>query len=320
MLADLVELIYPDAAAADSLAATLRANARAGRYRHLAPEGLAERLTEDLLAGISDQHLRVRYAPQEAGDRMPVPRVAPTALDPIPETASRRARAIFEPENYGFTTVGVMPGNIGLIRLDQFAPLYDVVRHRIDASMTLLAATWALIVDLRENGGGEPSSRGHLMSYLFDRPAFLIDRIELRGMAPEESFTTRELAGPSYGETKPVFVVTSRSTFSAAEAMAYSLQALGRARVVGEVTRGGANPGNFFNIGQGFVAFVPQGRAVNPVTGGNWEGVGVQPDITSSAADALSVAHRAAIEAALEQTDDADGRSILRDALAVTPR
>lgn len=296
-LAELVDLEYPDADAAHALATTLRNNARRGAYRSLTPATLAERLTTDLRASIHDEHLRVTYEPNEADMRSPIQRGAPTPASPAPATPSQRARDIFGPENYGVKSARVMPENIGVLEVDNFAPLYDITCEKFGAAMTLLSDTRALLLDLRANGGGNASSSNYLTSYFFDRDPFLLSRMIWRRSPVEENRTTRDLVGPNYGEQRPVFVLTSRQTFSAAEAVAYDLQSLGRARVVGENTRGGANPGDFFNIGQGFVAFMPQGHAQSARTGGNWDGVGVHPDIEASADTALEVAHRVAIEA-----------------------
>lgn len=313
-LADLIDAEYPDPRSAAALARTLRTRARTGRYDRLAGAALADQLTNDLRGAIADQHLNVRFDPEDAADREHFSRTAPSAAPPVPRTPSARARAVFEPENYGIAGVRRLPGNIGLIAIDNFVPLYDIVKERYGAAMRLIADTYGAIIDLRENGGGHPSSASYLMSYFFDRDPFVLDRMVWRRLPAEENTTTRDLVGVAYGEQRPVVVAISQQTFSAAEAVAYDLQAFGRARVVGEVSRGGANPGDFFNIGGGFVAFVPQGRAVNPRTNANWEGTGVQPDIAAAGADILRTAHRAVIEAALARTQDSEQRDTLESA------
>jgi len=296
-LAELVELEYPDAAAGTNAATRLRDQARRRAYAQIPATELAQRLTTDLRAVIGDQHLSVTYAPDEADTRSPIPRGQPTPDPAPPAIPGPRAREIFDPMNYGVRSARVMEENIGVLEVDTFAPLYNITREKFGAAMTLLAQTSALIIDLRANGGGHASSSNYLTSYFFDRDPFLLSRMIWRRLPADENRTTRDLVGPNYGEQRPVFVLTSSNTFSAAEAVAYDLQTLGRARIVGEQTRGGANPGDFFNIGQGFVAFVPQGHTQSSRTGGSWEGVGITPDIAASAANAVQIAHRAAIEA-----------------------
>ncbi len=315
-LAGLVEREYPDAVLASAMARSLRGKLRAGRYRGLDGTGLAAALTEDLRATGRDQHLTVNHDPRSAADRSPAVSPPPEPSRPAPREAPARAKAIFAPLNYGLTRVEILPGNIGLLQIDTFAPLYEVTRQRYGAAMAMLADTFGLVLDLRANGGGTSDSPAHLISYFFDREPFVLNRMEWRRIPAEEVRTSRDLAGPNYGEQRPVVAAIGPKTFSAAEATAYDLQVFKRGVVVGEPSRGGANPGDFFNLGQGFEAFVPQGRAVSPVTGGNWEGGGVKPDLAAAAALAVGVAHRAAIEAALKQTEDPDRIELLREGLA----
>lgn len=59
---------------------------------------------------------------------------------------------------------------------------------------------------------------------------------------------------------------------------------------------GGANPGDIFRIDEKFSIFIPTGRAINPITKTNWEGVGVKPDVQVSRSQALSIAQELALE------------------------
>jgi C-terminal processing protease CtpA/Prc len=116
--------------------------------------------------------------------------------------------------------------------------------------------------------------------------------------------------------TKPVYVLTSRRTFSGAEECAYDFQTQKRATLVGETTGGGANPGDDFGLAHGFLAFIPTGRAINPVTHTNWEHVGVKPDISVAAAKAQQTAHVAILRTLLAEAKDAELREELQDSLA----
>jgi C-terminal processing protease CtpA/Prc len=117
--------------------------------------------------------------------------------------------------------------------------------------------------------------------------------------------------------TGPVYVLTSPRTFSGGEEAAYDFQTQKRATLVGETTGGGANPGDFIAIAEGFAAFIPTGRSINPVTKANWEHVGVKPDIAVPAADALKTAHAAILRARLAKATDAEEREYLQDSLEV---
>lgn len=102
---------------------------------------------------------------------------------------------------------------------------------------------------------------------------------------------TTDLVNGKKMDQVPVYVVTSNYTFSAAEEFTYNLKHLKRATIIGEITGGGANPGGIVNIDKNFAMFVPGGRAINPITKTNWEGVGVIPHIEVSKDGALDRAH-----------------------------
>ncbi len=129
-------------------------------------------------------------------------------------------------------------------------------------------------------------------SYLFDRRTQLDAVWTRRSGRTEELWTRDTVSSRRFGGTKPVYVLTSHATFSAAEALAYDLQARHRATIVGETTGGGAHPVRGRRIDEHFMIAVPYARAINPVTHTNWEGVGVTPDVKAPASDALATALR----------------------------
>ncbi len=166
----------------------------------------------------------------------------------------------------------------------------------------------ALIFDLRDNGGGDPRIVALISSYLFgEEPVHLNDIYRRQGVLPEQLWTQRDVVGPRFGPDKAVYVLTSRFTFSAAEAFAYDLQALGRATIVGETTAGGAHLSDAGPLVLGFDMLLPTGRAVSPVTGTDWEGTGVIPDVPVSAASALDTATSMARQALAEGLTGAIG-------------
>jgi C-terminal processing protease CtpA/Prc len=179
--------------------------------------------------------------------------------------------------------------------------------------MNFLAHSDALIFDLRESaGGGDPSTVVFLSSYLFgSEPAHLNDLYWREGNRTHQYWTLTYVPGRRY-VGKPVYILTSKRTFSAGEEFAYNLQALKRATIIGETTGGGANPGDEFRINDHFEVFVPTGRAINPVTKTNWEGTGVRPDIEAPKAQALKTAHLAALRTLLEATTDERSRGQLK--------
>lgn len=99
-------------------------------------------------------------------------------------------------------------------------------------------------------------------------------------------------------------MLVSESSYSAAEEFAYNLQVLGRATVIGKTTAGAANPSIALRLSDHLAFYVPTGRAVNPITHTNWEGVGVKPDIPVDPQQSLRRAHAAALEALLASSPD----------------
>jgi len=304
-LADVVRREYQDPVRAEAMADAIAARLSAGAYdTTLSDPAFAATLTADLRSVTADRHLAVMAN---------LPADAPK-LSADPLYALRR--------NYGVRGVRVLRGNVGVIELD-FAPnlsLGDAIVERYAAAMALVQDTRALIVDVRGHIGGEPETVAYFASYFFERPSFVVNRIRYRNQATVDYWTVVAPRGAKYGETRPVFVLTSGDTFSGGEELAYDLQATGRGRVVGGRTGGGAHPNEAFDIGHGFAALVPVGAALNPVTGSNWEGQGVTPDTQTQPGEALDAAWRLALEAALGQASSADERRSIAQAIAALPK
>jgi len=205
-----------------------------------------------------------------------------------PEAARARWHASMRKRNFDWKRVEVLEGNVGYIDLHGFAPL-GPSRDTAAAAMAFVSNCDALIFDMRNNGGGIPQTVQFVCSYFFDERTHLNNMYWREGDRTEEFWTLDELPGKRLPDI-PLFVLTSSTTFSGAEEFTYNLRTRERATVIGEVTRGGANPGRLISIDDVFEVFVPIGRAINPVTGTNWEGTGVEPHISVSAEQALEVA------------------------------
>lgn len=195
----------------------------------------------------------------------------------------------------GITRVEILEGNIGYIDFWGFDSVNMESRQVIGAAMKLVANTDALIFDLRKNGGGSQDMVRHISSYLFEDTVHLNSIYWRFSRSATESWTKE---GVSIGHLAkvPVYILTSHNTFSAAEEFAYNLQQLKRATIVGETTKGGANPWRHFALTQDFRASIPVGRAVNPITKMNWENVGVQPDVATKEGKAYFLAYRLALQ------------------------
>lgn len=285
-------------------AAEALAQARdAGRFDGLDDSAaFAERVTALLRESTKDLHLRLRYSERElpAGDDAP-----PTAEELAWQ--QRQSASV----NFGIERVERLPGNIGYIDLRNFHRLAWAA-PALSAAMNLVAHTDALIVDLRQNGGGDPEAVAYMISYLVDERTHLNDMWWRDGGRTEQFWTQDAPPGARFGGRKPVYVLVSKRTFSGAEEFAYNMKALKRGTVVGETTGGGAHPGDVVRVAAHFGVFVPTGRAINPVTKTNWEGTGVEPDVKVPADDALAEAQRRALAPLIAAETDGRRRDAMR--------
>lgn len=199
-------------------------------------------------------------------------------------------------KNSGFNRVEILEGNVGYIDLWGMDNIYPESRTRAEAVMSLISDTDAIIFDVRNNGGGSADMVRFLSSYLFAEKVHLNDIYWKQTDSTTEYWTFDDIKGDKHINT-PVYVIIDEDTFSAAEEFAYNLQVLKRATLIGETSKGGANPWQRFDLGNGFIAAIPIAKAVNPVTHKNWEGVGVVPDIQADKQVALDVAYKIALQA-----------------------
>jgi hypothetical protein len=264
---------------------------------------LAKLLTKHLQEVSRDKHLRVMCS------ALKLPR-RPEGKEADPKQRER-FRARMKKLNAGFQKVERLPGNVGYLELRGFLD-HEIAAEPAAAAFNFLANADALIIDLRKNGGGNPKTVALVCSYFFDeKPVHLNSLYWRKGNRTEEFWTLKKVAGKRYLD-KDVFILTSKRTFSAAEEFTYNLKNLKRATVVGETTGGGAHPGGGFPVGDHFIIFVPTGRAINPITKTNWEGVGVKPDIVVTADKALDTAHKEAIKRLLKKAKDEETKRLIQ--------
>jgi retinol-binding protein 3 len=308
--------VYPDVA--NKLAKTLKDRQAKGAYAAItSANDFSAVLTKQMAEIAHDPHLRVMYSanvipPEEA----PKPGQSPLS----PDAQSPALQRQLQRNNYALQRVELLPGNVGYLKLNGFTDA-DRGGATVAGAMAFLANTDALIIDLRENRGGNPGMVQLLASYFFsgDEPVHLNDlswrQIGSRAEILTQWWTLPYVPGKRY-LNKEVYVLTSGRTFSAAEEFTYDLQALKRATIVGETTRGGANPGGFRRLSAHCSAFIPTGRAINPVTGTNWEGKGVEPDVKAPKEGALQSAQQLALQHLIKEASDKEEAVSLRQALA----
>lgn len=266
-------------------------------------EGLVSQLAEDLRSVSHDRHVKA-YPYMEH----------PVWSDE--KLAQQRAQALLESkrENFGFQTVKILPGNIGYVNITQFYDVNDAGPTAI-AAMNFLASCEALIIDLRENGGGYTTTRLLILSYLFEEPTHVNDHHDRKGLFRQE-WTLPFVNGPKMAGI-PLYVLVGRPTFSAAEGFAFALKNRSRATIIGETTAGGAHSVEYFHFPEeGITVRVPTARALDPLTETNWEGSGVEPDIQVPAFEqGLLVANIEALKKMVENEPEGGRRYSLQWAL-----
>ncbi|MGW1251767.1 S41 family peptidase [Streptomyces sp. NPDC002535] len=269
------QYVFPEIA--EQVADLLRRRLAEGAYDVDGAEELAGLVTADLQSVNGDRHLRLKHHAEP--------------VSPEQGAATMEAmRRDFDTSLGGAPLVRLHDGGIAVLELAPMLFPLDWAAEPLGAALTLTSRAQALIVDLRANRGGDPDTVAFVCSYLLDRRTHLNSMHWRKGDRREQSWSLPHVPGARFGGSKPLYVLTSESTFSAAEELAYDLQQLGRAVVVGERTRGGAHPCKGWTVHPHLEVTVPMGRAVNPVSGTNWEGTGVQPDVHCPAADALDQA------------------------------
>jgi len=252
------------------------------------PNQFAQQLTTELQNINHDKHMRVRvrlpeHVKQENED---------------PSARRKRMEERFRRSNYGFKKLEILDGNIGYMDYRGFIPKRLSEKTAVGA-MKFLANSDAVIIDVRKNGGGDPEMVQLICSYFFEKKVHLNSLYWRRNDHTQEFWTLDKVDGKRMPDV-PLFILTSKRTFSGAEEFCYNMQTRNRATLIGETTGGGANPGGTFNINERFSIFIPTGRAINPVTGTNWEGIGVKPEIIVDAHEALDRAQEEARKAAEE--------------------
>ncbi|MFB7233778.1 S41 family peptidase [Streptomyces sp. NPDC056269] len=273
------QYVFPEIA--EQVADLLRRRLAEGAYDVDGAEELAGLVTADLQSVNGDRHLRLKHHAEP--------------VSPEQGAATMEAmRRDFDTSLGGAPLVRLHDGGIAVLELSPMLFPLDWAAEPLAAALTLTSRAQALIVDLRANRGGDPDTVAFVCSYLLDRRTHLNSMHWRKGDRREQSWSLPHVPGARFGGSKPLYVLTSESTFSAAEELAYDLQQLGRAVVVGERTRGGAHPCKGWTVHPHLEVTVPMGRAVNPVSGTNWEGTGVQPDALCPAADALDQARELA--------------------------
>lgn len=282
--------VFPDVA--EQISLSLQKHLDDREYADITDgEHFSKILTEHIQEINQDKHLRVRWYPESLPDEEASMLQNEEWLNDWHEQAKL--------DNYGLHKAERLLGNVGYLSVRVFHSAAWGGEVAI-AAMNFLSNTNALIIDLRKCRGGEPGMVVLISSYLFGEEPVHLNSLYLRSDNLTQQYWTLPYVPGRRFSNKPVYILTSKDTFSGGEEFAYDLKTRQRATLVGETTRGGAHPGMSYRLHPHFDVFIPNGRAINPVTGTNWEGSGVVPDILVPQEEAFTVAYRMALESIIE--------------------
>ncbi len=272
--------VYPDAA--DSIVSVIQKHLNDGEYADIDEEAFfAYALTTHLQEFNHDQHLWVKYHPEELPDTDQPSYKHPEWLK------EQQIRA--KNENFGVRKVERLAGGVGYLEIS-YLHRPEWADHAIRSAMAALANAPTLILDLRGCTGGYPGTVALLCSYLFREPGLPILRVYWRDEDRTQQFNTQDRVPEIQFLDQPVYTLIGRDTFSAGEALARVLHTRKRAVLVGAKTDGGSHATITYRLHPHFELFLPVGRTFDALTGEEWEGIGVLPDVACAPEQALSVA------------------------------
>ena len=290
---------YIFADTAKKMEEALRARLKNGDFDKLETAPAFAQAVSNTLSMVSkDGHIGFAYNPAAAED---IRRLMGRSEE---EANKVRERQLLESrrDNFGFRKVERLGGNIGYVDFRMFASP-DQAGPTAIAAMNFLAYCDAIIIDLRQNGGGDPAQIQLISSYFFDEPVHLNDLYARAADRTENYWTLPYVPGPKAAGAD-LYILTSARTFSGAEEFTYNMKNLKRATVIGETTGGGAHPTGTRIVQHDFILRVPYARAINPVSKTNWEGTGVTPDVPVPAAQAFDRAYAMAVEKLAAKASD----------------
>jgi len=275
----IVRKYYVDAEVAQKMAIALRDHETNGDDNEVTDgPNFADLLTNQMRDVSHDKYVAVNYSAVETSENTSAP---------TPDEVARYRKEMKQ-NNCTFEKIAILPHNIGYLKFNSF-PDTSICGPTAAAAMAKLNHADAIIFDLRDNPGGYANMVALIATYLVDRPTHLNDFYDRSQNSTEESWTLPPVPGNRLAD-EPAFVLTSSTTFSAAEAFSYDLKMLKRATLVGETTSGRGHMGVPHRIDGHFTIRVPGIKVINPISKTNWEGTGVEPDVKVKAADALRTA------------------------------
>ncbi|MBL4898604.1 MAG: hypothetical protein JKX76_03030 [Colwellia sp.] len=215
-------------------------------------------------------------------------------------------------DKFSYGEIKILPGNIGYFELFNFdASSYyrreNKGRVKLKKVLKFLSNTNSVIIDLRNNTGGYIKMAEYFVANFVNYPESYFLTTETRVVvdsvtSERDSIYTRKWITPKLKNKKmrgkALYVLTSRYTFSAAEATTYFLKKKTNATIIGETTRGGGN-GHFGGwYRKYYTIVVPRIRVYDEELNYSWEAKGIKPDIHSEYDSAFNAAYAIALDSA----------------------
>ena len=268
---------YFDSATATKATEALQATEISGGFNATTDiRDFASALTRQLREVTQDLHLELVYSD----------RLLPNGPPPAPSAeALERYKTAMLSQNCTFEKPQMLPDNIGYLKFNFFSDT-AACKDTAQSAIAALNEAQSVILDLRDNGGGFGNMVMLIASYFFDHPEYMYSP---RDNVTEQSWTRSPVPGTKLAD-KPLYLLTSSRTISAAEAFCYNFKMLKRATIVGETTRGSAHAGVIYRIDDHFGIAIPEVKPINPYSKRDWEGTGVEPDVKVKAPEALTTA------------------------------
>ena len=283
-IADKINEYYIFEDVANQLSKKLKSEIELKTFDKLTDAEFAKSLSIYLTKNGNDLHFNVLYRPSQEEEK---------AVNE--KEMLKKYDAINKQWNYGFEKVTRLDGNIGYIEYTGFPEGNQSAQQILDATMSFVSNTNALIIDLRNNQGGDGKMVQLFLSYFFDKKFKLNEVYTRYNDKTIKSYTTKKVNGQKY-LNKPVYILVNNKTISAAEALAYNLQQNKIAKIIGDKTYGAANPVKAFFIGNKYHLFIPISIEKNSITNTNWEHIGINVDIKINSEKALIKAQKIALE------------------------
>lgn len=259
-----------------------------GDYTNLkTPADFAFQLDKDLQDITNDKHIGIVFDPKKAAEMTSQPSENYYTAEVIEE---------LKQSNFGFRELKILEGNIGYLDLREFCPV-KFAGETAAAAMNFFSNSNALIIDLRNNGGGDDNMVQFLISYLLEGDVQFSTSYNRYTNSYYISQTLSYVPGKKLYDI-PLYILVSKTTFSGAEAFSYNLKVIKRATLIGENTRGGENPIEIQVLSKDYIAYIPAVKVINSIAKTNvrWESIGIKPDIEVDSKNALFTAQVKALE------------------------